>query len=545
MKKPFSLFSLMLTLTCTLILSTGCSKDSEPDGGNTTENNGNNNYGNLNGNLITIGSARDITYTSCVLLGTIDFPKITGDHTYGIVYMEALENTNFDYDSKLVYGGQSDKLDKEYYSCTSISINNSTADGKFEKQIIGLMPATTYYYRAYVRIGQNVNYSKVERITTKDPMPEITLGTLEATDIYAIKGSMNGVVNIGNLQDVNEDQEFGFIFTDSPLLNTPEKLTYEYYEQWQANHFETDEEIEEPDEVTTTSNLNGRISCSVSHLRPGVTYYYRTFFSWNGKYFYSPEVKSLKTLGTDVITVGTNRAEEVTSSSVLLSATIPYNSIGLDEMNAGFLISKVYTDASEFKMENALPWNTYNKDSDVCYISTTAYSKDFSTTINNLNPQTTYYICGYIKLGNYGPDDEELYIYGSMQHFTTTEQQISSTFEISSTGQYPWRENGSGTWISGNTGVDSSTSTLTVFVTHDIGDTFYFDWSVSSEAGYDSLLVDVDQDRYLSKSGTDNGMFRYEFDHTGTTVFTLTYSKDGSTSSGSDMATAGNFRLTH
>ena len=74
-------------------------KDADSNGG----------YGDLGGNLITIGSTRDVTYTECVLLGTVDFPKITSDHTYGIVYMEALLNPEFDYNSKLVYGGMSDK----------------------------------------------------------------------------------------------------------------------------------------------------------------------------------------------------------------------------------------------------------------------------------------------------------------------------------------------------------------------------------------------------------------------------------------------------
>ena len=51
--------------------------------------------------------------------------------------------------------------------------------------------------------------------------------------------------------------------------------------------------------MTTKENLNGRISCEINRLKPGVTYYYRTFFSWNGKYFYSPEVKSFKAKGAD------------------------------------------------------------------------------------------------------------------------------------------------------------------------------------------------------------------------------------------------------
>ncbi len=104
-----------------------------------------------------MGKTRNVTYTSAILLGTVDFPKITSDHTYGIVFMPAMTTPNFDYEGKLLLNGRSDKYDKEEYVCTSKQINSSATDGKFEKELVHLMPATTYYYRAYVAIGQNVN----------------------------------------------------------------------------------------------------------------------------------------------------------------------------------------------------------------------------------------------------------------------------------------------------------------------------------------------------------------------------------------------------
>ena len=78
--KKFS--SLMLIFACLSVICGACDKKSEPENGGGSSGEGG--YGNLNGNLITIGSSRDVTYTSCVLLGTVDFPKITGDHSYGI-----------------------------------------------------------------------------------------------------------------------------------------------------------------------------------------------------------------------------------------------------------------------------------------------------------------------------------------------------------------------------------------------------------------------------------------------------------------------------
>lgn len=67
--KLFSVFTLMLSMgfvACT----EGGDEENEPGGSKPGGI-----YGTLGGNLITIGSTKDVTYTSCVLLGTVDFPK--------------------------------------------------------------------------------------------------------------------------------------------------------------------------------------------------------------------------------------------------------------------------------------------------------------------------------------------------------------------------------------------------------------------------------------------------------------------------------------
>lgn len=509
----------------------GCS-DNEPGGSKA-----NDGYGELGGNLITIGSTRNVTYTSCVLLGTVDFPKITGDHSYGIVYMEALKDEGFDYDTRLQYGGHSGKNDKEDYDCIDIAISNSTADGKFEKQIVGLKPATKYYYRAFVSIGRNVNYSNVESFTTTDPTPEITMATNDPTDIYAVSGKMNGFVNIGKLQDVNEDQEYGFVIATAPQLSEADKLTYEYYEEWLKNHFETEDEFPAPFERTTTVNLNGRISVDMSDLRPGMSYYYRTFFKWNDKYFYSPEVKTLKTNGSDVITVGTNKATDVTHESAVLNASVPFSQIGLETVSCGFMISKVYTDASEFIIDNAAPWHNRNAypEAEVFYVSTSTSEKDFSATIDGLDSETTYSVRAFIYLS-----DE--YLYGSMQTFRTeeyVEPDYKEGIEVSTSGNYPWTDNGDGTWTSGNRGESNSISTLSVTVTHRAGQTFYYDYVVSSEEGYDGLIVSSGS--LISGEVRNSGSMYFAGE--GTTIVTFQYRKDGSASNGNDCAIVGNFRL--
>lgn len=538
------LFKSRLAIAVALAMGlVGCSED-EPGGSKA-----NDGYGEIKGNLVTTGTTRDITYTSCVLLGTMDVTKITDDYSCGIVYMEALSNPDFDYDGKLQYGGHSDKYDKEDYDCTAIPINSLKSDGKFEKQIVNLKPGTKYYYRAYANIGRLASYSNVESFTTTDPSAEITMLTSDPTDIYAVSGTMNGVVNIGKLQDVNEDQEFGFIFATASQLNGADKLTYEYYHDWLRNHFETEDEFPGPEEVTTTTNLNGRISVNLDELRPGVSYYYRTFFKWNDKYFYSPEVKTLKTHGSDVITVGTNKATEVTAKSAELHASIPFSLIGLENVPCGFMISQVYSNASEFVMnENVCPWHKRYEDPDaeMFYISNSTAEKDFSMMISGLSPETTYYVCGYIRLNGE-------YIYGSMQSFKTEKADSSEdpdnpdnperNIEITTSGAYPWTNNGDGSWTSGNAGQQNSISTLTVKVTHAAGQTLSFDWSVSSEKDYDGLRMAIGSEQSELISGNISDSASLTFDDEGVTVIIFQYSKDGSDNDGSDCATVRNFRL--
>ena len=529
------LTAFMIMAVSTLLVSCG----DEPSGSKS-----NGGYGDLKGNLIAIGLTRDVTYTSAVLLGTVAFDKITSDHTYGIVYMEECENPDFDYNLNLIDGGHSDKNAKYEYVCISERVTSSASDGKFEKQLVDLKPATTYYYRAYVRVGQNVNYSDVEKFVTTDPMPEITMSTGEATDIYAVSGTMNGFVNVGNLMDVNEAQFYGFIFTTYEQLNDPAKLSYEYYNEWKANHYETDEDIEAPEEVTTDKNLNGRISSDLKNLIPGTTYYYRTFFRWNGKYFYSPEIKTLKTKGLDEITVGTNPATAVTGKTATLNGTFPYSLVGLEKVTCGFMISKVYSNPSEFNMENesVSEWaDRKGSNSEVFYIQGSTTNKDFSVTIRDLESETIYYVCAYIYLGTF--NGKPMYVYGPIQWFKTEATENESNINVWSDGQYPWRPDGYGYWFSTNRGIDNSQSRLYVDVNHKAGQKLTFLLIVSSESGYDGVRISYDRFTSGLFSGAYDDNYSITFSSTGTTTIIIDYVKDSSSFAGDDMAIVGEFSL--
>lgn len=428
MKTTFTYFMMVAAILGMLL--TGCKKD-DPDVPNNPDNDREHaDYGQLKGNLICVGKTRKVTYTSAILLGTVDFPKITSNHTYGIVFMPAMTTPNFDYEGKLLLNGRSDKYDKEEYVCTSKQINSSATDGKFEKELVHLMPATTYYYRAYVAIGQNVNYSSVATFTTLDPSQEMTISTSDVSALKAVCADMNGIVNVGNLRDVNEDQKYGFIFTDAKQMATAETLTYEWYKEWTANHFETEEDFDKPSQVTTSENMNGRITCNVDDLIPGVTYYCRSFFYWNGKYFYSPDVKTFKTVAPSEIEVGMKSTEKITANSATLNGTVAYTKIGIDRLDCGFMISKDYSNASEFDMnsEEIVPWSerySYPK-AKIFYVETETDKRDFQKTISGLTKETVYYVRPYVELVEVEKKDKDgsikkemLYSYGNVEQFKT------------------------------------------------------------------------------------------------------------------------------
>ncbi len=536
----FRFFSTMFVMGILTIGFTGCSKD-EPNGGGSNvpgSDKHTGNYGSLDGNLITIGSTRDVTYTSCVLLGTVDFSKMSSDHTYGVVYMEGVKDPEFDYDMKLHYGGHSDRTDKESYDCIDLPVSQSTLEGKFEKQLVNLKPATTYYYRAFVKIGNNVNYSKVEAVTTQDPTPEISMATLEPSDIYAVKGTLNGVVNIGNLQDVNEDQQFGFIISEESMLNDPEKLTYEYYETWQKNHFETEDDLKRPEEYTTNTNLNGRVNFVYQNKKPGTEYYYRTFFKWKGKYFYSPEVKTIKTLGTDVITVGTEKADYITSYSAILGGNFPYDLVGKENVEVGFLISKVYSNSSEFIAEEAEDWKNHlvKPKANVFAIWETATEKDFETYIDGLTPETTYYYCAVICLYRWKDEkgkNKAIYSYGPIQHFVTGKE-----LKITSSGLYPWTHytNDGDYWKSGNAGRNNSTSTLKIVMPPAPGQKLVLELEVSSEPNHDYVEISYDDQTLPQISGEQVRTIEVPVSATNETTIYVKYIKDGDENQGDDCA---------
>lgn len=98
-------------------------------------------------------------------------------------------------------------------------------------------------------------------------------------------------------------------------------------------------------------------------------------------------------------------------------------------------------------------------------------------------------------------------------------------------------------WTSTNT-TNSSTSSYTYNISCEADDVLSFDWTVSSESGYDFLIVTLDGSEVLKESGEKSGAYTKTFTSKGTHTVIVKYTKDGSQNKGSDKATIRNFKLT-
>ena len=97
-------------------------------------------------------------------------------------------------------------------------------------------------------------------------------------------------------------------------------------------------------------------------------------------------------------------------------------------------------------------------------------------------------------------------------------------------------------WTSTNK-THSSTSSETYTFTAGEGATLSFNWSVSSEASYDKLIVTLDGTTILEKSGSLSGTYSNTISK-GSHTLVVKYTKDSSNSSGSDQAKVSNITVT-
>ncbi len=140
---------------------------------------------------------------------------------------------------------------------------------------------------------------------------------------------------------------------------------------------------------------------------------------------------------------------------------------------------------------------------------------------NNVKTISDYVFSGCSSLANLTFEDSVVI------EENTSEQPISQTFDD---------------WTSTNH-TDSSTSHKDYAFTVAVGDILSFNYYVDSESGFDFLIVKINGTEVVKASGNVSDSYSKAFTEAGNVTLYLSYTKDGSTSSGQDKASVTNISL--
>lgn len=131
----------------------------------------------------------------------------------------------------------------------------------------------------------------------------------------------------------------------------------------------------------------------------------------------------------------------------------------------------------------------------------------------------------------------------SVLHYPTLDEALNvagGTLSFTSAASYPWQVNlsfdGRACANSSNAHQMSSTSTVQTTVAMQQGETLSFEWSVSSESGYDKLIFYANNSAVTNISGSiPFTAYTWTAPSSGTYTFKWSYEKDYSVDNGSDM----------
>ena len=152
---------------------------------------------------------------------------------------------------------------------TTVEASDADADYNYTASITGLDPATTYYFRSFVRQNGQDTYGETRSFTTNGIIS--LLETKDPSDIEATCATLNAKLDLTNVK--YNSLRYGFYW--SPL-GTPQD-TYSEGKEIAGNAF----------------------SSSLSNLSHKTEYWYKAFVELDSRLFYG-EVKSFT---TDIVPV--------------------------------------------------------------------------------------------------------------------------------------------------------------------------------------------------------------------------------------------------
>ena len=434
---------------------------------------------------ITTGEATEVTYSAATLGGTVN----SGGQsvTCGIIY------------------GTSSKL-----SSTSGTLLSTTSSSEFSVRVMGLSSNTIYYYCAYVVVDGEYKYGEVLSFTTKT----ITIG--DAIDLglsvkwaswnvgadspegygdYFAWGETEALSIYHNSNGITDDlspselESRGIIDADGNLTAAYDAATVNWGDEWRIPTLDEIQELLDRCSWswTTQKGIYGRKIIGPngnSIFLPAAGYHWGSSIASVGSYggywsatpnndpvnAYYLNLKSGKSLGGRSIGGLTVRPVNAASKLNVSVTTGDATDISAVGATLGGIVSNSYkslTCGIIYGTSSALSSTSGTM------MSTTS-SGEFSIEVTGLSPNTTYYYCSYVVVG-------DKYKYGDVRSFTTEAISITAGDAIDLGLSVKW--------ASCNVGADSP---------EEYGD--YYAWGETEEKNnYDWSTYKWGSNDYLTK----------------------------------------------
>lgn len=477
-------------------------------------------FGDLGDRQVATGEAVVISASEARLFGSFD----TGISKMGGVnicffFTEEIDAASFDYDKYLRNGTGAVRIFADYEGY------------KMNADLKGLAPDRTYYFRAAAVNGKIVYLGEVRSFHTMGSDSVFKITTIDTDETAYVSATLKAElthkdvlsnealsgISLGFLCTSEEADARSMICTEDPNYNpstckSGQRVNYSMIE-------------------------NDVVIAYIDGLKPESRYFYKAFMKFGNEYIYSDKVCRFTTKAISDIPIKTLEAGNCTNGSAILYGECSYTEVmplvvsGMADV--GFLISGAAIpesiDPAELRVYSG--YGVFGSDIYMLACDVFTDGNRITSSVSGLSSNTTYYYCSFLKVNG-------VVLKGSVKSFTTEESKVSYTIEYNDR----WQNNGNTSFYSTNN-TSNSTSVLRILVTHDAGVYLSFSWGVSSESGYDILMIAVNGNQFVYASGEDAGNVYHEFTYAGTSEIVFQYSKDGSNDSGRDFAWIDNFRV--
>ena len=249
------------------------------------------------------------------------------------------------------------------------AVNNQLALGNYSVNLSGLTPGKTYYFKAYATNSSGIGYGDQLSFTTTIGSPSVQ--SLASSNITNTSATVKGSIDSDGGDAITS---FGFVYgtNQNPTLQN-QKL-----------------------EIGTSFSSSGEFTGQLEGLNQNTTYYFRAYATNGIGTSYGANL-SLTT--TNVIAVPTINTAEVSN--------ITYNSA----VSGG----EITDNGGATVLERGVCWSTSPNPTTASFKTVNGLGiGQFSSNLNNLNPETTYYVRAYARNSS-GTG------YGNEIEFTTSE----------------------------------------------------------------------------------------------------------------------------